>query len=273
MSNRRQSDEHTRTIFAWLNQVKADTELPASAFKVAYEISQYLSRTEGDAWPSCRTIGEGIGLSESTVIDMVSRLHRLGHLDLEPGRQGRGHSNRYRLNLKPQPAKVSDPGKPQPAEVCRDQKPQPAEVCEDENLGRLGTKPWPAKENHLNEPSESNKVRVSRLRARSANGAAEPEILPPSHVDAGFAEFWAAYPRQVAKGAARKEFAKAVKRATAADIVAGAERYAAERANENPRYTAHPATWLRADRWLDEPAPPHMNAGSAYLLAMRSKQR
>ena len=68
----------------------------------------------------------------------------------------------------------------------------------------------------------------------------------------GFTEFWILYPRRVAKLAAIKAYEKALKHADAATINQGAYRYHRERANENPQYTAHPATWLNAGRWMDE---------------------
>ena len=69
-----------------------------------------------------------------------------------------------------------------------------------------------------------------------------------------FDEFWAAYPRREAKGAARKAWDKAIKRADPAEIIAGARLYR-DRPDRDPRYTAHAATWLNADRWTDEPPP------------------
>ncbi|MGO9701433.1 MAG: hypothetical protein ACLPX7_19460 [Xanthobacteraceae bacterium] len=66
------------------------------------------------------------------------------------------------------------------------------------------------------------------------------------------------YPRHVAKSVARIAFAKAIKAGADPEaVIEGARRYGAERAGQEPRYTAHPATWLRAERWLDEPARPN----------------
>jgi hypothetical protein len=82
------------------------------------------------------------------------------------------------------------------------------------------------------------------------------EHAPDEHA---FAEFWSAYPRKVAKGAARKAWGKAIKDgANPADIVLGARRYATDprRSDSDIRYTAHPATWLNQERWADEDAPP-----------------
>jgi hypothetical protein len=66
----------------------------------------------------------------------------------------------------------------------------------------------------------------------------------------GFECFWNQYPLKKAKGAARKAYLNALKRASAEEIEAGARRYAATK--PEPAYTKHPATWLNADCWLDE---------------------
>lgn len=72
----------------------------------------------------------------------------------------------------------------------------------------------------------------------------------------GFAVFWDAYPRKVAKAAAEKAYARAL--ANGADpalILAGAEFYALERKLQDPKFTKHPATWLNGHCWDDEPDP------------------
>lgn len=66
-----------------------------------------------------------------------------------------------------------------------------------------------------------------------------------------FLEFWEVYPRRVGRGAARKAFTNALKRAKPEEIMAGARRYAAS--CPDPQFTKHPSTWLNADCWLDEP--------------------
>lgn len=67
-----------------------------------------------------------------------------------------------------------------------------------------------------------------------------------------FAEFYEAFPRHVGRIAAEKAFANAV--AAGADpeaLIAGAKRYRDD-PNRDPKYTAHPATWLNQGRWMDE---------------------
>lgn len=82
---------------------------------------------------------------------------------------------------------------------------------------------------------------------------------PSAEADPLFDEFWSTYPRREAKGAARKAWDKATTRAATADILAGATRYR-DQPGRDPRYTAHPATWLNADRWSDEPQPVNASA-------------
>lgn len=70
---------------------------------------------------------------------------------------------------------------------------------------------------------------------------------------AEFSEFWAVYPLHKGKRAAFLAFGRALKRAEHSEIIAGAQRYANDPARK-PDFTAHPATWLNQDRWLDEAA-------------------
>jgi hypothetical protein len=92
---------------------------------VAYVIGQHINRQTGEAFPGSDRIAARIAMSQATVIEMVRKLGTKGHLGVDPGSAGRGHANRYRMILKPQPAKVlAKPAKPQPAEI----KPQPADM-------------------------------------------------------------------------------------------------------------------------------------------------
>jgi hypothetical protein len=106
----------------------------------------------------------------------------------------------------------------------------------------------------------------------AANGEPPPAAKEPSRGQkairgqeervTAFDAFWRAYPKRVAKGAARRAFDRALKAgASPAEIIAGARRYAAERAQERDptarvRFTKHPTTWLNGEGWLDEEALP-----------------
>jgi len=94
----------------------------------------------------------------------------------------------------------------------------------------------------------------SEAKASSVNRTNKSE--PP-----GFVEFYAAFPRKTARGAALKAYVSALKRAPAAVLLQGAIRYAQERAHEDQNFTKHPATWLTQDCWLDEPVSNRPNGG------------
>lgn len=107
---------------------------------------------------------------------------------------------------------------------------------------------------HSSEPEPDTTVAnapvvETRAPKRAGTRPAEPE---------GFAAFWSAYPRRVAKPEAVKAFAKAVSRITEDDplalILAGVERALPGWTDKN--FIPHPATWLNHDRWNDEAPPP-----------------
>lgn len=69
-----------------------------------------------------------------------------------------------------------------------------------------------------------------------------------------FVRFYTIYPRRIGKKAAEKAWAKAIKDGAEPELVIqAAQRYAASRVGQDPKYTPHPATWLNQGRWEDEP--------------------
>ena len=76
-----------------------------------------------------------------------------------------------------------------------------------------------------------------------------------SSVDDGFDLFWSHYPRKVGKGAARKAWKTALKKADVVLIQESALLYRLT-CSKDPQYIAHPASWLNAERWADEPMTP-----------------
>lgn len=78
--------------------------------------------------------------------------------------------------------------------------------------------------------------------------------------DAGFAKFWAAYPRKTAKADARKAFTKAWRKLPPFDeeaiLSGGLER--AKAAWTDAQFIPHAATWLNGERWQDEPTIIHL---------------
>lgn len=83
-----------------------------------------------------------------------------------------------------------------------------------------------------------------------------PPILERETRDRQFDQIWAIYPRKTGKAPARKAFDAALKLADFPTILAGAERYAAERAGQDNQYTKHATTWFHGQHWQDEAEPP-----------------
>ena len=94
---------------------------------------------------------------------------------------------------------------------------------------------------------------LQQLRTATA-GRQEPSILThtkkdsPSSADDGFSKFWKSYPRKVAKKAAEKAFARAIKETTLEQMLAA---LAIDKQDwKEERFTPHPATWLNQGRYL-----------------------
>jgi hypothetical protein len=85
--------------------------------------------------------------------------------------------------------------------------------------------------------------------------SADASAHDPSSNDP-FEAFWERYPRRKEPKAAAKALTKALKDGAHLDeILAGAERYAAEveRGGFAPQFVKYPATWLNKGCWADEP--------------------
>lgn len=83
--------------------------------------------------------------------------------------------------------------------------------------------------------------------------SAPPSPREPDH-DPLFDKFWSVYPRKGGKGAARRQWAAALRRGMDAEaIIAAAERYRDD-PKRDPRFTKYPQGWLNDERYNDEPA-------------------
>lgn len=111
-------------------------------------------------------------------------------------------------------------------------------------------------------PSDRTWASAATGRGRPPNQLPEPttETTTSSSAPAvlkAFGAFWLTYPKRRDKEAAKKAFIAAVERgADPAHIVAAAQAYARERADEDPKYTKYPATWLNNGCYDDEPDSP-----------------
>lgn len=83
-----------------------------------------------------------------------------------------------------------------------------------------------------------------------------PTAVTASPVDDLFTEFWGIYPRRAGKQAALRAWRKAVKTTPAEVVLDGARRLRDDPNLPEKQFVPHPASWLNAGRWDDDPLPP-----------------
>lgn len=143
--------------------------------------------------------------------------------DAERKRQGRAAT--------PSPAQTPEPPSDRPSGVQPESKRSPAGIQAES--APESVRPDPAR------PAPTSKHSLT------------PLAEPPS----GFAEFWLAYPRKIARKKAEAAYRKALK-TTGPDVILDAARsFAVQRQGQDQTYTPHPSSWLNAGRWDDAPDP------------------
>ena len=276
--------------YTWHAVVLADPKLPNFAKVTAGAIMHRFNPKEGRAWPSMLTLANDTGQCQRVARRGVAALHMAGYLLIE--RFSKRDSNSYRLTLPEGRATTLEagfegtPASPQtyypegtPASYLRGRgspltegTPESPEHCITNLVGNIVD--IPAKESSLS-PSPSSTVParcaadltaspdhppqarqdvILDQRSRPSRQLVAPR-LSRQEVEIAFLDWWGAYPRKKGRQGAFKAFARIVEKGTAtvAELQAGAERYAAERAGQDPRFTKHASTWLNNGCWADEP--------------------
>jgi len=110
-----------------------------------------------------------------------------------------------------------------------------------------------AKENNkIDQPSASTMVQPEKIREDKIRKSTPKPPKGGRDIDSNeFEEWYDCYPRKVAKGAARRAFTKARKRAEQVDLVTAVRAYAAKVAGKDKEFIGYPARWLNGERWLD----------------------
>ena len=108
----------------------------------------------------------------------------------------------------------------------------------------------------VEEKRNQSRERVTRYRTKSNADVTLPETETETETENiyTFEMFWSTYPIKIGKAAAMRAWVRATKRASSQIIIEGVERYKKD-PNRDQAFTAHPATWLNGDRWLDAPLP------------------
>ena len=242
------SNSRCPLLFRWRDAVTASSLHPTDRL-VALALSMHMSRDGTGARVSAPELARLIGSSERTARRHLRRLVEAGWLTARPREDDRGGTLAHEFCAVDQ----SPPPRPRRPGVVATHLPPPG-VNRDTPQG-------------FHAPSFFSKDTTTPPYSPPTGGATETseapmdqdplpldvKPVPPTDLER-FDEFWAAFPRHVAKGAARKAWRTALRLADADTLIAGAQRYAAD-PNRDPAFTCHASTWLRAERWEDEPLP------------------
>lgn len=90
---------------------------------------------------------------------------------------------------------------------------------------------------------------------------------PADETDRQIEALWAAYPRKVGKGQARRAMVAALKVATFDVLLAAVEEYREAKLDEDMQYIPHPATWFNGRRWEDDRSDWRVRGGPPDKLA------
>lgn len=184
----------------------------------------------GTCYPGQDRIATMTGMHRSSVVrhlkaleavGLISRMHR-------QGAKGQRTSDRYVLHLGTNVAESN---------------------VADSNVGESNVAP------STGPLSQSAQIQRRTVRQEpSVEPPVEPSGKNSTREPATFAEFYAAYPRKAARPKAVEAYRKALKRASADQILSGAIAYRSD-PNRDDTYTAYPSTWLNRDGWDDAPLP------------------
>jgi hypothetical protein len=238
-------DDRKRTAdkFRWLDQVGADGSLTPLCFRLAYAIVTYINRTTGDAWPRQEILALECHVTDRAIRSALTLLSDRKHLHITPGGARRGDTSRYRPIVQ---------GTSETRNVASTFQRRKAEASFHDNSAKGGsTLPERRKPASGKGGSQLPTIPLKETIDESIEG----KSLMIASQD--FNEFWSIYPKRVDKLKAEKIYTTIIKtkRATVAELVEGARRYAAAKAGTERRFIKHPSSWLNAGGWLDEPEP------------------
>jgi hypothetical protein len=257
----------------WLDAVMADERLDARAKVVAYGIAMHLNRTRGDAFVSDRTIADKTGCRSVRTVQGGRRdLQSCGWIVWKRT----GTANIYSM-LKGQMEVVVKRQKilKTARESARKKMRRPLPISDAQTSAYLD-------EVDRQTSADLDSQHPADLDAQTSADipvSYNPVALTPvkkekslaTKVSSEFEVWWARFPRKVAKLQALKIYTRIVEscQATSAELLAGAEQYAAERRGQDPKFTKHAATWLNQGCWHDE-APHHQQTPTAVKPTSRA---
>jgi hypothetical protein len=246
---------------AWTRAVLA-SNLSNGVMRLAVRLALHLNVETGRCDPGYDALSSELRLSRRSIIRDVAVLEQAGWVSVARWRQHQ--TSQFSLLRADRGDEALSPLKQAP------------EVTNSVARGDICCHPTKRREKRGRfSPPNSSSPRVSKTDAKAKAAGGKQRRGKVDAADVGFTAFWSAYPKRVAEDAALKAFIVAVQRGVDPEVlIAGAKRYAIERAEEDPRYTKHPATWLNGGCWTDETAGPPVldNAGNIIAFAGRGHE-
>ena len=149
---------------------------------------------------------------------------------------------------------------------------------ENPHVGEPGTRsPAAGESGAINDtllPSTDNEISITAKKEeeRQSASASLKEKGHPVTSDEAFDAFWQAYPRKVAKATAKAAYARKATTPEAVERILQAVNNRVGLSATDPRFIPHPASWLRAERWMDEEprSAPSPNGARPSLRASRA---
>jgi hypothetical protein len=233
-----------------LQFIFADARLSQSGKIVAGVLLDCLNTGTGRCDPSIETMQARSGLGRRSVTRAISELRETEWISQK---RRRGTAT-YSFNF-------ADDDEPEAAHQRADD--APAMTClnapEMASLDAPRTAPLRETGN-----LESGKMKPGNV--SPASGSRPRSRFSEPDLSAAFDEWWPHYPKRVDKDAARRGHTRVLKagKATNAELIAGADRYAAQCAavGTEARFIKGPERWLNAGCWADEPEARASNGAS-----------
>lgn len=239
MTDHSQASIRQDAYFAMIPEWVLDAQFTPSAIVVYLNLARYANRRTRTCYPAKETIAERSGLSLNTVSRCLSELRDGGAITTKRRNiDGLPTSSVYTLHMVGPFGEKSNFGSDDDALIPNFE----ADIPEFEaDIPDFGT-----------QTRQSNQTRRTRQDISLSLST--------------FEQFWQAYPRHVAKGNARKAWEKATRKNDPQVIIEAAQRFAVSSAGSDPKFIKHPASWLNAECWTDEPDP-------EFLAPEQAKQR
>jgi hypothetical protein len=225
---------------------------------VLFVLAEAANADTDECWPSMRTIAKRAGLrQERYVSKALAALTEKGLISVDPNGCP---DSRIRADRRPNLYKMTG------AMAVLD---GGARRAPEDDAGVRDTQDDPARR------ASTGGRDAQSLPHIEPEGEPSPERTPAVTTGDRFDEFYAEYPRKRDPEAARRAWIKALRKATADEIIAGARRYAEERRGQDPQFTKHPATWLNAGSWantVDAAAGPKLSQSTRSLAAWAQRR-